>query len=105
MSEMSAALAVSDRDPAGALVLALRPRPDRHPAAVYLARLGTRSRRTVRGWLDAVAALVSGGRADAETLDWAALRYQHTAAVRAALAERYAPSTANGCLAALRAVL
>ena len=109
---MSASLALVDPTPRGhddtegaALVVAVPLRPDRHPAAVYLARLGSRSRRTMRGWLDTVAALVTGGRATAETLDWAALRYQHTAAVRAALAERYAPSTANGCLAALRGVL
>jgi integrase len=93
------------RTAADALVVAAPPRADRHPAAVYLARLGRGSRRTVRGWLDAVAGLVSGGRADAGTLDWAALRYPHTAAVRAALAGRYAPATANGCLAALRGVL
>jgi site-specific recombinase XerD len=104
-TERSVPIAAHDGPDAAALLVAAPPRADRHPAAVYLARLGVRSRRTVRGWLDTVAALVSGGRADAETLDWAALRYQHTAAVRAALAERYAPSTANGCLAALRAVL
>jgi site-specific recombinase XerD len=104
---VSAVLSLIDRTPsdAAALVAAVLPRPDRHPAAVYLARLATGSRRTARGWLDTVAALVSGGRATTETLNWAALRYQHTAAVRAALAERYAPSTANGCLAALRGVL
>jgi hypothetical protein len=33
---------------------------------------------------------------------WASLRYQHTAAIRAALQERYAPATANKLLAALR---
>jgi integrase len=55
--------------------------------------------------LDVVARLVSGGACDVRTLPWAALRYEHTQAVRAVLAERYAPSTANKMLAALRGVL
>ena len=81
------------------------PRADRHPAALYLAQLGAGSRRAMRQALDAAAALVSGGRADAETLDWAALRYQHTAALRAALGDRYAPASANKALSAVRGVL
>ena len=85
---------------------ALAPFPaDRHPAAVYVASLASGSRRTMRQALDAVAGLLTGGQANAETLDWAALRYQHTQAVRAALAARYAPATANKMLAALRGVL
>jgi site-specific recombinase XerD len=59
----------------------------------------------MRGALDTVAGSLTGGRCNAFTLHWGALRYQHTAAVRAALAERYAPATANKCLAALRGVL
>jgi hypothetical protein len=57
------------------------PRGDRHPAALYLAQLGVGSRRAMRQALDAAAGLVSSGRATAETLDWAALRYQHPAAL------------------------
>jgi integrase len=37
--------------------------------------------------------------------NWAALRYAHTAALRARLVERYEPATANVKLAALRGVL
>lgn len=76
-----------------------------HPAAAYLARLAPGSRRAMRQALNAVAALLTDGRHDAETLRWSALRYQHTQAVRAALAARYAPATANRMLAALRGVL
>jgi len=77
----------------------------RNPAAVYLASLGAGSRRTMRRALDLVAEVASGGRADAETLSWHGLRYQHTAAIRAALADRFAPATTNKALAALRGVL
>lgn len=78
---------------------------DLHPAAVYLAHLAPGSRRTMREALDTMAGILTEGRSDAETLDWAALRYQHTAAIRAELAARYAAATANKMLAALRGVL
>src|ERR1700730_7169511 len=79
---------------------------DRHPVAVYLARLAPSSRRTMRAALDAIASLLSDDRCDAWSLDWRQLRYRHTTAVRALLADgRYAPSTANRHLAALRGVL
>lgn len=78
---------------------------DRHPAAVYLGRLAPGSRRTMRQALDRVAGLLTGDRCTAETLEWSRLRYPHTMAVRAALAERYAPATANKMLAAVRGVL
>lgn len=78
---------------------------DRHPAAVYLARLAPGSRRTMRGALDLIAGILSSGRADAISLPWAQVRYQHAAAVRAALLERFAPATCNKTLAALRGVL
>ena len=79
---------------------------DRHPVAVYLARLAPSSRRTMRAALDAIGSLLSDDRCDAWSLDWPQLRYRHTTAVRALLADgRYAPSTANRHLAALRGVL
>jgi hypothetical protein len=58
--------------------------------------------------LNTIAAMVTSGRANLETMPWAALRYQHTAAIRAALAklvEKYKASTANKMLAALRGAL
>jgi integrase/recombinase XerD len=78
---------------------------ERHPVAVYLASLASGSRRTMRQSLSVIANLVSGGRADTRTLAWEKLRYQHTQAIRTALAERYAPGTTNKMLAALRGVL
>lgn len=86
---------------------ALDARPaDRNPARVYLSQLNTESgRRTMLQALDTIAGLVSGGRATVDTLDWAALRFQHTAAIRAALAQSYKPATANKMLSALRGTL
>jgi site-specific recombinase XerD len=78
---------------------------DRHPVAVYLARLAPGSRRTMRQALDAVAAAISA-RHTAETLPWPSVGYQHVAAVRATLLERgKAPATVNKTLAAVRGVL
>ena len=51
---------------------------ERHPAAVYLASLGSGSRRTMRQSLGVIAQVVSGGRADIRSLAWEKLRYQHT---------------------------
>lgn len=51
--------------------------PDRHPVHVYIARLGSGSRRTMREAVNIIAAILTGGKCDAENLPWAALRYQH----------------------------
>jgi site-specific recombinase XerD len=87
------------------LIAARNVPPDQHPAAVYLGRLAVGSRRTMRQSLDAIASELTAGRCDAMTLDWSAVRYQHSAAVRAALAEKHAPATVNKMLSALRGVL
>ena len=76
-----------------------------HPAAVYLASLAPGSRRTMRSSLDAIARLLTNDRCDAMTINWSQLRYQHTAAVRTALAQKNAPTTVNKMLVALRRVL
>src|SRR5438874_362468 len=74
---------------------------DRNPTAIYLARLAPGSRRTLQRALDTIASLLTTGTVtNALTFPWQELRYQHTAAVRAALAERYAAATANKHLAA-----
>lgn len=78
---------------------------DRHPAAVYITSLGKRSRRVMRQSLDVIAEIISGGRADAESLAWHRLRFQHTTAIRTVLMERYGIATANRHLAALRGTL
>lgn len=59
----------------------------------------------MREALDAIASLLTNGTCDALTLDWSALRYQHTAAVRSVLMEKYSPATANKMLCALRRTL
>ena len=77
--------------------------PDRHPVAVYLARLAPGSRRSQKAALETMASLLTGGRIGIEELPWHRLGYQHTQALRAALAERFSPATANRHLAALGA--
>jgi site-specific recombinase XerD len=87
------------------LVLARNLSPDKNPVAVYLGRLAPGSRRTMIQALNAIAAALTSARCTAETLDWTALRYPHTAAVRTHLAETLAPATVNKFLSALRGVL
>ncbi len=76
-----------------------------HAPTVYIARLAPGSRRSQAHALEKIASIISGGRQTAAELDWPALRYVHTQAIRASLASEYAPATANRHLAALRAVL
>lgn len=78
---------------------------DRHPVLTYLASLGKGSRRTMWGALEFAARLLSSGRADANSLPWHALRYEHVAAVRASMLEGFAPATTNKTLCAIRGVL
>ena len=76
-----------------------------HPAFVYLASLAPGSRRGMRSSLQVCAELLSSGQCDWQSLPWHELGPQHTQALRAALADRYAAASANKMLAATRGVL
>lgn len=76
-----------------------------NPAAVYLASLSPGSRRSMKTALNIMAGYLTSDRCDAFSLDWGALRFQHTTALRAVLAEHYAPASANHRPSALRRVL
>ena len=92
--------------PSQSLSAAARQPLDQNPAAVYLASLTSPAgRRTQKQALEAMAALMTAGEADAFSFPWASLRYQHTAALRAQLINRYSAATANKFLSALRSVL
>jgi len=74
------------------------------PARIYLEGLSPGSRRTMRGALETMAAML-GSEGDAFSFPWHRIDYQQAQEVRAKLAERYAPKTANKMLAGLRQVL
>lgn len=87
------------------LVLAQKLPLDRNPAAVYLAGLGKGSRRTMRQALEIVSGLLTSGRAGPFRISWNLVRFQHTAAIRSQLTEKYSIATTNKILAALRGAL
>lgn len=79
---------------------------DQNPAKIYIASLPSpESRRTMRTALETLAAILTSGAVNADSLPWHLLRVGHTQALRAALLERYAPRQVNKCLSALRGVL
>lgn len=81
-------------------------RLDQNPAVVYLTSLSPNSRRTMSGALNTIARIIASDEtADYLSIPWRQLRYQYTAAIRSELAGRYAHSTANRMLSALRGVL
>jgi len=93
-------------DKTKSLITSEKIRRDQDPVAVYLAGLHPNSRRTMLAALDTIAQLGLGDEtAVAENVPWPQLRFQHTQAVRSALAEKYAHTTANRMLSALRGVL
>jgi len=86
-----------------------------HPVLSYLARLGSEnSRRAMSTALVNIVRIARGGQCEHRGtcehcsplgLDWAALRYEHTTALRTALQEAFSPATVNLALSALRGVL
>jgi integrase len=74
-------------------------------AATYLASLSAGSLVSVEAALHEIARFVSGGELNAFQLPWGALRYEHTAAVRAYLVKSVGPSTARKKLSFLRGAL
>ncbi len=77
-----------------------------HPVNAYMAGLSARSRRTMLGAMETIAVFATNGEADVWSFPWHQLRYEHAAAIRAGLMERYSNiSTINLHLAALRGVL
>ena len=74
-------------------------------ALVFLASQNSkRGRSTQRQSLEIIAGMLTGSP-DILAFNWAALRFQHTAAIRAQLSGRYAAATCNRMLCALRGVL
>src|SRR6476619_5674896 len=81
-----------------------QPQPsDQNPAAVYIASLRAETFRITQAQaLRLIARILD---ADYDHLNWGALRYRHTAAIHARLAQVYSPTTANKLLSALRQTL
>jgi site-specific recombinase XerD len=81
-------------------------RADEHPVAVYLAGLSASSRRTMATALDIIARILTRDEtSSAWDVPWHYLRFQHTQAIRSVLQDKYAHTTANRMLSALRGVL
>jgi integrase len=78
--------------------------PSENAVAVYLRSLAAGSRPTMISALRACLGVV-GFEGSIYAFPWGELRYSHTSAIRAVLAERYAPAQANKCLSALKGVL
>jgi len=109
--------------PSNGLILQNPIDSDMHPALVYLAlKPSDNSRRGLQNSLNLVTDILMPGhfvqpahdapesaRIDYRmrflAVDWARLRYQHVAAIRAALMRDYAPATVNHALSAVRGVL
>jgi site-specific recombinase XerD len=81
-----------------------QPQPvDQNAAAVYIASLPAETGKRTQAQALRVIAQALG--TDLDHLNWGALRHQHTAAIRARIAQSYRPTTANKILSALRQTL
>jgi len=91
-------------EPTGLTLAAPNP-ADQNPALVYLASLPSESGRRSQAQIIRKLADMLGGTV--ETVPWAALRFQHTAALRTALMQdgHYSPASIRKFYAALRGIL
>jgi site-specific recombinase XerD len=81
-----------------------RPQPvDQNAAAAYIASLPAEAGRRTQAQALRVIAGTFG--TDVDHLNWGALRYRHTVAIRTRIAQVYSPATANKMLSALRQTL
>ena len=107
--QLPAAAAAECADPPATVPALTEPGPlDRNPAAVYLAaKASSVGRRGLQRALDRAAEILTDGLTiKALAVDWAELRYQHVAALRAFLIDQGAkPATINHLLSAVRGVV
>lgn len=79
---------------------------DRNPAAVYLSSLSKNGRVTMKSSLNKVVQLYTcDDTANALNFPWSEMRYQHTAAIRTLLKDKYSPSSASKMICGIRRVL
>lgn len=78
-------------------------RVERDPVEIYLAGLSATGRRSMAQKLNVVASIL--GFADARSVTWEKLRFDHAVAIRSSLSDGgLAPATVNATIAALRGV-
>src|SRR6266511_2218398 len=78
-------------------------RIERNPVEIYLAGLSATGRRSMAQKLNAAAAIL--GYADARSVAWGKLRFDHAVSIRSSLSDGgLAPATINATLADLRGV-
>lgn len=113
MNRRTPSTALVANRPAYDLARRIEPGGD-NPVTVYMKRLGRGSRPAILSALNAIAEMAAPSFPWRTSKDdppiayqypWAVMRYQMTAAIRAWLAENYAPRSANRMICALRGVL